>query len=249
MRWLGRVVTDEQAFCGYICGPVRARIRDDDSNGVPFASELRALATTGMATQFLEKLLNSAPSPQGWEIGEALAECVVAQDDAREVVWPWNTVRDRRTPRASLPGADLVGFCRQDSTVLLVFGEVKTSSDTGVPPGVMNGGSGMTWQLQEDATRLDIQHSLLRWLRSRCTSPEHVGLYRSAVQRYLKSRGKEILLVGVLLRDTPPHEDDVRCRALALAARLASETSIEVVAWYLPLPIDQWPALLDGGRP
>ena len=48
------------------------------------------------------------------------------------VDWPWNTVRNRRTPRASLPGADLVGFYRENDTVLLLFGEVKTSSDTTV---------------------------------------------------------------------------------------------------------------------
>lgn len=245
-RWEGRAVSDEDGFRTFLRGPVRERVRDSEA-GEPFAAELRALATTGMMTKFLEEFLEAMPEAKDWEIGEALAECVLREEAAREVCWPWNTVRDRRTPRASLPGADLVGFCRTDGGVLLLFGEVKTSSDAGTPPNVMYGGSGMTWQLEENATRLEIQHALLRWLRTRCGSPEHVDLYRAAVARYFASQGKELLLVGILLRDTPPDERDVRSRAKALAARLTTPTRIEIFSWYLPIPIAQWPAVLDGG--
>jgi hypothetical protein len=139
-----------------------------------------------------------------------------------------------------------VGFCRIDGGALLLFGEVKTSSDIGTPPNVMYGSSGMSWQLEENATRLEIQHALLRWLRARCSSPEHVDLYRAAVTSYLASQGREILLVGILLRDTSPDERDVRSRARALATRLATPTRIEIFTWYLPIPIAQWPAVLDG---
>lgn len=193
--------------------------------------------------------MRAVPEEQAWAVGEALAECVLADDENREVCWPWNLVRDRRTPRASLPGADLVGFCKEGESVLLLFGEVKTSSDTGTPPGVMNGSGGMAWQLEEEATRLDIQHALLKWLRSRCNAPQHRELYQAAVQRYVQSVGKEILLVGILLRDTEPNELDVTARAKALAAKLGSPTRIEITAWYLPVPIKDWPALLQGGAP
>jgi hypothetical protein len=245
-RWEGRNVGNDDGFRTFLRGPVRDRVHDAEAEE-PFAAELRALATTGMAPDFLEEFLRAVPEPQDWEIGEALAECVLAQEAAWQVCWPWNTVRDRRTPRASLPGADLVGFCRIDGGALLLFGEVKTSSDTGAPPNVMYGGSGMTWQLEENAIRLEIQHALLRWLRARCGSPEHVDLYRAAVARYLASQGREILLVGILLRDTLPDERDVRSRARALAATLAPPTRIEIFTWYLPIPIAQWPAVLDGG--
>jgi hypothetical protein len=246
--WRGNVVADLGIFGEYMRGTVHDRIEDAETKN-PFAAELRSLATTGMATEFVEKLLHTVPEPEGWEVGEALAECVVSQDDKREISWLWNTVRDRRTPRASLPGADLVGFCKRDQVVLLLFGEVKSSSDSDAPPNVMYGGSGMTWQLEENATRLDIQHTLLKWLRTRCTSEGHVALYRSAVQRYLASQGKEILLVGILLRDTQPDERDVKNRARTLATKLPPPTQIEIVAWYLPVPIRNWPSLLHGGTP
>jgi hypothetical protein len=242
--WEGRVVYDDAAFTQYVREVVRPRVADADSS---FASDLRGLATTGMETEFVERLLNAVPEPKDWEIGEALAECALRSDSGREVHWPWNTVRDRRTPRASLPGADLVGFFREDDTVLLLFGEVKTSWDTSAPPGVMNGGSGMAWQLEQSATRLDIQHALLKWLHARCGGPPYRDLYEKAVARYLKSEGKDLLLVGVLIRDTAPSERDLKARGEALAVTLPAPTRIELIAWYLPVPIAEWPELLQEG--
>jgi hypothetical protein len=247
-QWRGHAVVDEERFKSYVTDRVKARVEDDEAHD-PFAAELRGLATTGMATEFVEGLLRAVPEDKSWAVGEALAECVLADDDAREICWPWNLVRDRRTPRASLPGADLVGFSKEGDTVLLLFGEVKTSSDANTPPSVMNGSGGIAWQLKDEATRLDIQHALLKWLRARCESNEHRALYQAAVQRYVQSLGKEILLVGILLRDTEPNELDVTSRAKFLAGSLESPTRIEITAWYLPVPIEDWPALLHGSAP
>jgi hypothetical protein len=130
-----------------------------------------------------------------------------------------------------------------------LFGEVKTSSEKTAPPNVMYGSGGLTWQLEEEATRLDICLSLLMWLRTRCTSVEHIALYREAVQRYLQSQGKEILLVGVLLRDTTPNELDVANRSIMLAGKLEAPTQIEITAWYLPIAIADWPSLLAEETP
>ena len=247
-RWRGHAVVCEDRFKSYMEGRVKARVDDEEAQG-QFAAELRDMATTGMATEFVENLLRAVPEEKSWAVGEAIAECVLAEDEAREIYWPWNLVRDRRTPRASLPGADLVGFCKEGDTVLLLFGEVKTSSDANTPPNVMNGSGGMTWQLRDEATHLDVQHALLKWLRARCESAQHRALYREAVHRYVQSLGKEILLVGILLRDTEPNELDVTARATALAKSLRSPTRIEITAWYLPVPIQDWPALLHGGTP
>jgi hypothetical protein len=247
-QWCGKAVDNADLFLSYLKDRVRPRVDDDEAQN-PFALELRGMATTGMATEFVENLLRAIPEEKSWAIGEALAECILADDKSREICWPWNLVRDRRTPRASLTGADLVGFCREDGQAILLFGEVKTSSDVRTPPNVMSGSGGMTWQLEEEATRLDVQHALLKWLRARCESPEHRELYKAAVQRYVRSLGKEILLVGILLRDTDPNELDVVSRATALGQKLQAPTRIEIIAWYLPVPIKDWPALLHGGAP
>jgi len=234
VSWCGRHVDDAERFAKYLQEVVRPRVFDSD---LGFEADLRALATTGMATDFVERFLRAVSELEGWEIGEALAECILKTDSGLNIHWPWNTVRDRRTPRSSLPGADLVGFCKYNEVVLLVFGEVKTSSDRNTPPTVMNGGSGMAWQLEKCATLLDIQRTLLQWLKARCTSETSRTLYEQAVSRFLASEGKELLIVWVLLRDTTPNENDLHSRGERLSQRLPEPTKTKLFAWYLPVPI------------
>ena len=246
VRWEGRVVEDAAKFTKYMREVVQPRIADQESN---FDTELRSLATTGMATQFLENVLKAVPDPERWEVGEALAECALQDDSGRQICWPWNMVRDRRTPRASLPGADLVGFCSENETVFLLFGEVKTSSDTNTPPSVMSGSGGMAWQLEQSATRLDIQLKLLTWLQSRCRTQPYRDFYKKAVRRYLASEGKDFLLIGILIRDTKPSELDLKARGNALSIQLQDLTSVELIAWYLPIRIADWLPLLEEEVP
>lgn len=215
--WCGKAVDDRRRFAVFLRDVVGRRVADEESG---FAADLRGLATTDMATEQVERLLQSVPDPQGWEIGEALAECVLREDSGHEMYWPWNTVRDRRTPRASLPGADLVGFCRLDGHLWLTFGEVKTSSEAKAPPNVMSGGSGMGWQLEKSAKRLDIQHTLPQWLHTRCSHEPHRSMYEEAVRRFLESQGKKLLIVGVLIRDTQPNAADLQGRGKVLSLSL-----------------------------
>jgi len=243
--WEGYAVPDAEAFRGFLGGAVASRLHDAEETE-SFEEELRGLAATGVATEFLEAFLTAVPETEPWEVGEALAETVLAEDQSREVIWPWNQVRDRRTPRASLPGADLVGFCCDETGACLLFGEVKTSQDSSSPPQVMYGSGGMTWQLESNATELDKQHALLRWLRFRCRTPDLEAVYREAVSRYLESDGAEILITGVLLRDTPCNEKDVESRARHLGVQLEAPTRVEVLAWYLPIPVDEWVKELGG---
>ena len=244
VRWEGYEVSDDSVFRTFLKGPVARRVRDLDVQE-SFEDELQAVATTGVGTEFLARFLEAAPAhEEAWEIGEALAETILAEDANRTVVWPWHGRRDRRTPRTSLPGADLVGFGRDARGFVLLFGEVKTSSDARVPPRVMLGPGGMTWQLENNATQLDVQHVLLRWLRLRCLTPEHVAMYREAVGRYIDSSGKDLLLVGVLLRDTRSDENDIASRARRLAGVIENPARVEITAWYLPVAISDWPTVL-----
>lgn len=181
-----------------------------------------------------------------WEVGEALAACILAADPTRGVRWPWNSARDRRSPRASLPGPDLVGLCFENDTAVLLFGEVKTSSDPSTPPNVMQGKRGMAAQLERIATSSEIQLALLSWLLARCRNSPDRDLYEQAIERYLESEGKDVLLVGALLRDTDPSELDLKGTAERLSKRIDSATPVELIALYLPEPIKGWPHLLRG---
>lgn len=71
---------------------------------------------------------------------------------------------------------------------------------------------------------------------------------RRAVGRFLESQGKTLLIVGVLIRDTRPNAADLQGRGKALALTLPAPTRVQLFAWYLPVPIADWPALLREGR-
>ena len=241
-RWEGRVVRDSDGFRRYMEEVVRARVADEEST---FDTELLGLATTDLETKFIEGFLSSVSLPRNWEIGEALAECALRDDWRGYVYWPWNTVRDRRTPRASLPGADLIGFYSENDDVTLLVGEVKTSSDLNTPPGVMRGRDGMVWQLEQTISRLDILKTILEWLRSRCNSQQCIDLYQQAVARFVKSKGKEILLVGALMRDTEPDERDLKAGGTRLGTQVTNPSRVELVAWYLPVRIPEWASVVN----
>jgi hypothetical protein len=235
--WQGRHVADPDAFRHFLSERVRHRLWDSEEAD-RFEAELRVLATTEMATATLAELLTEEIEKQPWEVGEAMAECIL--EDEQRVVWPWNTERDKRTPRASLPGADLIGFACDDAGPILVLGEVKTSEDGSCPPNVMYGGSGMVHQIDELAKRRDIHGCVLRWLRARCTTPDLHEAYKVATSRYLRSGGREIALVGMLMRDTPPHENDLAARFRSLSRSVGSPTRLLLAAWYLPMPLAEW---------
>lgn len=164
VRWEGRRVTDEDQFRLFMLKNVKSRTADDAST---FAFDLHSLALTGMGQEHLKKTLNAMPQPNEWEMGEAFVECALTRLANMQVVWPWNDGRDRKAPRASLPGLDLVGFCHTDEKAFLIFGEIKTSSQVLTPPRVMDD---MVKQLKQTRD-LDRSLSCLKWLHARVPAP------------------------------------------------------------------------------
>lgn len=244
VTWHGKNVDDQEAFNAYLSGPTRSRLFDEEHHS-QFAADLNALATTGMASDTLVQLLASEPDKEPWAVGEALAECLLEEE--RGVKFPWNSERDKRTPKASLPGADIVGLMEDGEKALLVLGEVKTSSDTSTPPQVMTGKSGMIHQLDTLATNISIHNCLLKWLYPRCKNTDLWPLYQKAASNYLNSGGKAIKLVGMLMRDTTPNDLDLKNRAIHLATKVSSPTEVQLDAWYFPTPIEDWPTVVQGG--
>jgi hypothetical protein len=236
-HWRGHKIVDLAEFDLFLKGAVKARVTDAEFENV-LAGDLQALATTQMASETLATVLSASYAPLDWEIGEAIAECLLEQEF--NACWPWNENRDRKTPRASLPGADLVGFIGENDDATLLFGEVKTSSDKNQPPGVMAGRSGLVHQIDKLATSPKIQASLLRWLFARCRNTLLWTKFETACKRYIGSGGKDFELVGVLLRDTLPHEDDLRTRGEALAALGQPLPKVRLDAWYAPRAINEW---------
>jgi len=155
--------------------------------------------------------------------------------------------RDKRTPQASLPGADLVGFMIQDGETRLVLGEVKSSSENNVPPQVMSSRSGMSHQLEKLASDLNLLYTLLRWLLPRCRDNDAEPHFKAAISLLLESGNKAMSLFGVLIRDTQPDEGDLRRRGQHLGSILQAPASCHLLALYIPCSVSSLPDLVHAG--
>lgn len=246
VSWRGVGVTDGDDFSTFMATDVRSRLRDSEGATV-FEAHLRGLTTTGFSRDSLDALLAAdTPEERDWAVGEAMAEAYLSREF--QIVWPWNMERDKRTPKASLPGADLVGFEVNGTSARLALGEVKSSTDSAVPPNVMSGRSGMAHQLDVLATDLSIVVTLLKWLLPRCKGTTHQSTFNTAVTAFLASGNKSVALFGVLLRDTPANEFDLKARGQRLAATLDSPATCQLIALYLPCKIADLPDRVSEGE-
>lgn len=224
---------------------VAARVRDDAGNR-DFEDALQSVASTGFAVGNLRAILEAdEPESRDWAIGEALAEVHLAEE--QNVIWPWNTERDKRNPMASLAGADLVGLKHDEDGPLFVMGEVKCSSEKAYPPQVMYGRSGMIHQIDTIVNDLSVLGKLLKWLFFRCQRTQHELTFKRAAQRFLESGNRAVALFGVLVRDTEPNAQDLLRRGQSLADSLHAPTTCMLTALHLPWPIESLPVHCTGG--
>lgn len=245
VTWCGISLNEGPGFDFFINADVSSRLNDVEGASA-FEKHLRGLSSTGFAIESLNRILAAdVPEERDWAIGESIAEAFLTRH--YDVTWPWNHERDKRNSNASLPGADLIGFEVIGDQVRLVLGEVKTSCDTQSPPGVMNGRSGMTHQINNLANNLGLINKLLRWLLPRCKGTAYEVSFNEAITLYLESGNKAVALIGVLIRDTPPNQLDLRNRGKNLAGILQAPTSCRLIAIYLPCAIVDLPDRIRGG--
>ncbi len=243
--WNGVQLVDGSEFDAFMEGEVASRLYDK-AGKADFTSYLNSLASTGFAQDSLQAILEAEhPEERDWAVGEALAEAWLSREHG--VVWPWNMERDKRTPQASLPGADLVGFVTQGGETRLALGEVKCSSDRNTPPNVMTGRNGMTRQLENLATDIGLLYTLIRWLQPRCRGNSAEQHFNAAISLLFQSGNKAMTLFGVLVRDTQPDERDLRSRGQHLGAIVKMPAGCHLLALYLPCSIASLPGRVQGG--
>lgn len=201
---------------------------------------LQDLASTGASAEWLTGFLKRASSRDvvPWQVGEAIAETVL--ENFHDVIFPWNSSRDERNPRASLPGADLVGLSADPSGYRLVFGEVKSSADASSPPAVVTGKSGLDRQLEAVIDNDDLHFTLIKWLSARVDEFGMDSAFTEALASFVETKGSSVRFVGVLVRDTPARESDVSSRGRALGSRVSHPGSVELHALYMPKPMTEW---------
>ncbi len=198
------------------------------------------LASANVSDEWLSDFLEESVSHEvvPWQVGEAIAEVVL--EDSYGVVFPWNNRRDERNPKASLPGADLVGISEEPEGGRLVFGEVKSSSDRNSPPGVLSGKSGMDQQLERLIDERKLHWSLIKWLGARVYDDETAASFNKALASFVQTKGTSVRLIGVLVRDTKVNENDVSTRGRSLGDKVEAPGSVELYALYMPKPMANW---------
>jgi hypothetical protein len=228
----GATMTDLELDTALATG-VGAILRDDDGND-EIATTLAGVADTDFSNDALRRVLDVTPEPEGWRVGEALAESFLVEH--RHCEFPWPMGRDLRNPNASPAGTDLVGFQETgagNADHRLAFGEVKTSYDSAVPPSVVTGRHGLIAQLEELRDSTALKDNLLRYLAIHAHNRDWAPRFQNAARRYL-NEPTDVVLFGVLVRDTAPAPADLSARAGRLANGCPPQTSIELRAIYLP---------------
>ncbi len=203
----------------------------DDSGKADIAALLAGLADTQFKKDGVERILADPDSVEDWRVGEAIAEAYAKHH--RSSLFPWPDGRDERKSGSSLPGADLVGFQATPHGDCFAFGEVKTSAQYQYPPGAMHGRTGLKQQLEDLRDDEGIRDDLVKYLAHRAPKAAWLDRYKAAATRYL-ANSSDVFIFGVLIRDVPPHQDDLRVRVTKLAKNCPGGTIIELFAIYLP---------------
>jgi hypothetical protein len=174
----GMHVLDIQECEAWLNGAVRTRAYDEEE----VAALHEFLVVEGFDNSAISAIFAVPDEPLAQQdIGETIAELALQAE--LQAVWPTNRRRDMRSVRASLPGADIVGFVPCAGGYRFLFGEVKTSSDKKSPPAVMYGDTGLEFQLHTLATDVKVLRRLLSYVFSRVRDTELMGMWHQAFER------------------------------------------------------------------
>lgn len=144
--------------------------------------------------------LTIRPNVKDWQVGEGLATAYLSAHFA--CFFPWTSIRDLKNVKASVAGADLVGFYQEK----FVFGEVKTSKENNYPPQVTTKkGDGLNDQLSKLCMDVDTTKALVQYLFFH-TEEKDRHLFGQACRAYLKD--KNFYVFGFLIRDVHPNIKD-----------------------------------------
>ena len=107
----------------------------------------------------------------------------------------------------------------------------------------------MTHQIDVLANDLSRIRQILGWLSPRCKNTQYEASFNAAVGLFLDSDNWAIALFGVLIRDTQPHELDLRSPGQTLAGSLQAPTTCRLITIYLPCTIADLLSRVSGGGP
>lgn len=193
-------------------------IIDDSETAESILENFDTIGLTGFSSDILREIANlTLPEEhyEEWRVGEALSQ-VLLEENYRCIV-PFSKESNTTNHKTSNTGIDLLGLALgEDDSVLLLFAEVKTSSENRNPPQIVHGSSGcLTDQLKDIIKNKQKRMEHMRYLAKEFGSDhENIAQFVDAMNNYL-DRG-HYDLYGVVIRDTEPNERDLSQTANAI---------------------------------
>jgi hypothetical protein len=218
--------------------------------------ELTGLVQTGFSTSEtlladIQALENATPEDlRNWRIGEALAEVMLEKNfNCR---FHWNELRDARNPKGNKTGADLVGFVETNGSMLFLFGEIKTSSETANrPPQVMTKADGIENQLKKLYTESNKRQILITYLKSKTLSLNDDNQFKIDYESALRSYYGELNLYhlfGVLVRDVDHDEKDISLSYHRIKTSILEPIGLKLIALYTSISSNDWRNIITGNQ-
>lgn len=241
---IGYLAASEAACRRYFRERVAGKVAESDGTE-ELRSHLIELGATGFDLSALAEQVEASPRAKDWEVGEAFAEVVL--EDEHGALFPWPTAFDKRSPKASLQGPDLVGFHRK-AAPRFVFGEVKSTSEQRVPPQVVHSGDHcLKDQMQRLCHSSSLRQTLIEYLLVRTKETAWEEAFNEALENYASD---DLWLAGVLVSGgREPNEADLT-RICAEIGHKGGKTDVSLLGFYLPFPKADWPELIaEGGTP
>ena len=224
----------------YFSNQVSSKIAEADSSE-QLRIHLAELEATGFDSSVLLTQQSSAVSRiRDWEIGEAIAETVL--EDEHEAIFPWETGWDKRTPKASLPGADVVGL-QNKKAPRFIFGQVKSSSENRVPPKVVSTSKDCLKDQMYHLRHVPVeQMQLIQWLLMRTRGTDWSSAFDEALERYSQ---KDYYLVGLLVSGGRAADPNDLIGICADIRHTADDGDVSLFGYYLPFDKERWIEMLQ----
>lgn len=238
-------------FITHLQTSVRNNLLDKEVQNL-ILNDLTGLLGTGFSSESIladiQALENAEPDDlREWRIGEAMAEVILEENF--QCRFHWNELRDSRNPKGNKTGADLVGFVECENSVLFLFGEVKTSSETASrPPQVMTKADGIENQLKDLYSNRKKRQVLITYLKSKTMTLAADNSFKKdfdlALRTYYVSEHYQ--LIGVLVRDIISDEMDVSVSYNRIKSTILNPVGLKLVALYTSIPSSKWHRIIKG---
>lgn len=222
----------------WLSSAVRSRAYDEEFEDIVFNEimKVEGFDNSELLAAFAEPDLQL----EVHDIGETIAE--LALETEFNAIWPTNRRRDLRSARANMQGCDVVGLIPlPNGNYQFIFSEVKTSSDKSIPPAVMYGNKGLSYQISNLVIDGALLRRLITYLFSRVMdNPTHLEKFKNAVSNLGANFPNGSKIVGVLVRDTKPNAGDVTKHAKDLSELLPDNNNLSLIAVYVEMPATEW---------